>query len=81
MQRGLNSIENIKINEDKIKVVYFSHTIRPREAHLTLNGWTVPFLNHKIYLGAIFDKRFTWRLHIEMIEAKAFRIFIRVYSY
>jgi hypothetical protein len=28
----------------------------------------------------IFDKRMTWRLHIEMIEAKAFRTFIRIYS-
>jgi hypothetical protein len=28
----------------------------------------------------IFDKRITWRLHIEMIEAKAFRTFIRIYS-
>jgi hypothetical protein len=32
------------------------------------------------YLGVIFDKRMTWRLHIEMIEAKAFRTFIRIYS-
>jgi DUF2075 family protein len=32
------------------------------------------------YLGVIFDKKVTWRLHIEMIEAKAFRIFIRIYS-
>jgi hypothetical protein len=30
------------------------------------------------YLGVIFDKRITWRLHIEMIEAKAFRTFIRI---
>jgi hypothetical protein len=30
--------------------------------------------------GVIFDKRMTWRLHIEMIEAKAFRTFIRIYS-
>jgi hypothetical protein len=28
----------------------------------------------------IFDKTITWRLHIEMIEAKAFGIFIRIYS-
>jgi hypothetical protein len=27
----------------------------------------------------IFDKRITWRLHTEMIETKAFRIFIRIY--
>jgi hypothetical protein len=31
------------------------------------------------YLGVIFDKRITWRLHIEMIEAKAFKTFIRIY--
>jgi hypothetical protein len=32
------------------------------------------------YLGVIFDKRIAWRLHIEMIEAKAFRTFIRIYA-
>jgi hypothetical protein len=32
------------------------------------------------YLGVIFSKRITWRLHIEIIEAKAFRTFIRVFS-
>jgi hypothetical protein len=33
-------------------------------------------VDHVKYLGVIFDKR----LHIEMIEAKAFRTFIRDYS-
>jgi hypothetical protein len=28
----------------------------------------------------IFDKRITWRLHIQTVEAKAFRTFIRLYS-
>jgi hypothetical protein len=32
------------------------------------------------YLGVIFDKRVTLTLHIEMVEAKALRIFVRVYS-
>jgi hypothetical protein len=32
-----------------------------------------------LYLNVIFDKRITWRLYIEMIEGKAFRIFIRMY--
>jgi hypothetical protein len=32
------------------------------------------------YLCVIFDKKITWRLHIEIIEAKAFRTFIRIYS-
>jgi hypothetical protein len=45
-----------------------------------LNGRNIPFANHVKYLGVIFDKRNTWRLNVEMIEAKAFRTFIRVYS-
>jgi hypothetical protein len=30
-------------------------------------------------LGVIFDKRVTWRMHIKMVETKAFRTFIRIY--
>jgi hypothetical protein len=37
-----------------------------------------PFVNHVKYLGVIFDKRITWRMHIEMIEAKDFRTFIKI---
>jgi hypothetical protein len=48
---------------------------------ITLNRWNIPFVNHVKYVSAIFDKRITWRLHIEIIEAKAFRTFIRIYSY
>jgi hypothetical protein len=43
------------------------------EAHLTLNGWNVPFFNHARYLGAIFDTR------MELTEAKAFRRFTTIY--
>jgi hypothetical protein len=38
------------------------------------------FVSHVKYLGVIFDKRITCRLHIEMTEAKALRTFIRIYS-
>jgi hypothetical protein len=57
-----------------------SYRLRPPEAHVTLNGRNIPFVNHVKYLGVIFDKRITWRLHIDMIAAKAFRRFIRIYS-
>jgi hypothetical protein len=70
---------NIKINEDKTQAIYFSHHRRPPDFLLTLNGWNIPFINSVRYLGVIFDKRMTWRLHIEKIEAKAFRTFIRLY--
>jgi hypothetical protein len=51
----------------------------PPEAILTLNGRNIPFINHVKLLGVIFDKRITWRLHIEMTEAKAFKTFIRIH--
>jgi hypothetical protein len=38
------------------------------------------FCNHEKYLDVIFEKRIIRRLHKEMIEAKVFIIFIRVYS-
>jgi hypothetical protein len=86
LQRGLNSMAtwcerwNIKINEDKTRAIYLSHRITFPESLLTLNGRNIPFVNSVKYLGVIFDKKITWRPHIEMIEAKAFRIFFRVYA-
>jgi hypothetical protein len=71
---------HIKINEDKTQAIYFSHRLRPPESLLTLNGRNIPFVNNVKYLGVIFDKKITWRPHIEMIEAKAFRAFITTYS-
>jgi hypothetical protein len=40
----------------------------------------IPFVNIVKYLGVIFDKKIRWRSRIEMVEAKAFRTIIRVYS-
>jgi hypothetical protein len=71
---------NIKINEDKTQAIYFSHQNRPPDSLLTLNGRNIPFVYSVKFLGVIFYKRITWRLHIEMIETKAFRTFIRIYS-
>jgi hypothetical protein len=82
MQRGLSAIEtwserwNIKINEDTTQAIYFSHRLRHSKVNLTLNGRNITFVNQVKYLGVIFDKRITWRLHIEMIEA--FRTFFRI---
>jgi hypothetical protein len=77
LQRGLSAIEmwcecwNIKINEDKTWAFYFSHRLRPPEAHHTLNGWNIPFINDVKFLGVVFDKRITRRLHIEMTDSLA----------
>jgi hypothetical protein len=50
------------------------------EAHLSLNGRNIPFVNNVNYLGGIFDKRITWISHIEIIQAKVFRLLIRNYT-
>jgi hypothetical protein len=63
----------------KIRFGPSTFLIEPPEAHRTLNGWNIPLINHVKDLGVIFDKRIAWRLHIEMIEAKAFRAFIRIF--
>jgi hypothetical protein len=66
--------------EQKAQSIYFSHILRPSKAHLTLNGPNIPFVNQIKYLGVIFDKKITWRSHIEIIKAKAFGTFTRIYS-
>jgi hypothetical protein len=71
---------NIKINEDETRAIYFTHRNRPLDSLLTLNGRNIPFVNSVKYIGVVFNKRMTRRLHIQMIEAKAFRTFIRLYS-
>jgi hypothetical protein len=86
IQRGLNSMAawckrwNIKINEDKIRAIYFTHRKRPPDYLLKLNGRHIPFVNSVKYLGVFFDKRMALRLHLQTIAAKAFRTFIRLYS-
>jgi hypothetical protein len=47
---------------------------------MTLNERNIPFVSLIKYLDVIFEKRIAWRLHIEMIEAKAFRTYIRIFK-
>jgi hypothetical protein len=59
LQRGISAIEtcerwNIQINEGKTQAIFLSHRLRPPEAHLTLNGWNIHFINLVKYLNAIF---------------------------
>ena len=71
---------NIKINEDKTQAIYFSHQNRLVETQLTLKGRNIPFVNNVKYLSVTFDRKITWRPHIERIEAKAFSTFMNTYS-
>jgi hypothetical protein len=64
----------------KTRAIYLTRRNRPPDSLLKLNGRNIPFVNSVKYLGVLFDKRMTWRLHIQMMGAKAFRTFIRLYS-
>jgi hypothetical protein len=81
LHRCLNSMAawcerwNMKISEDTTRAIYFSYGIRPPESLLVLNGRNIPFVTSAKYLGVIFEKKTTWRLH----GAKDFRTFIRIY--
>jgi hypothetical protein len=86
LQHGLTATEewcerwNVKINEDKTQAIYFSHGNRPVVSQLTLKGRNIPFVNNVKYLGLNFDRKISWRHHIERVEAKAFRTFMNTYS-
>jgi hypothetical protein len=78
LQRGLTSMESWceLEHEDKTQAIYFSRGRRLVEAHLTLKGRNIPFVTHIKYLGVMFNRKITSRIHIETIEAKAFRTFL-----
>jgi hypothetical protein len=52
----------------------------PPESLFTVNGRNIPFVHRLKYFGIIFDKTITWRLHVEVIEAKTLRTFNTIYS-
>jgi hypothetical protein len=60
-----------------IREIYFSHRRTSLKHLLTLNWRNIPLVNSVKYLGVTFDKKITWTLHIERIEAKVLRTFIR----
>jgi hypothetical protein len=70
---------NIKINEGKTQAIYFFRRLRFPEDMLHLNGRDIPFVNTATYLGVTFERRMTWRLHIERTVAKALCTYIKTY--
>jgi hypothetical protein len=65
LKLGQENCYPIIINEDKTRAIYFTRRNRPPDSLLKLNGRNIPFVNSVKYLGVLFDKRMTWRLHIQ----------------
>jgi hypothetical protein len=84
LQRGLKAMEgwcekwNIKINKDKTQAVYFSKRLRRVEAHLMPKGRAITFVDTVKYLGVTFDRKITWKTHIDWIVTKGLRTFIQI---
>jgi hypothetical protein len=64
----------------KIQAFYFSRRLRVLEEVLQPNGRDISFVNNVTYLGASFDRRMTWKHHIERTVAKALTTYVRTYS-
>jgi hypothetical protein len=85
LHHGLTSMEtrckiwNIKINEDKAWALHYSYRIIFPGFLLTQNGRNIPHVRSVNYFGVIFDQKVTWRIKLETVEAKAFKIFIRLH--
>jgi hypothetical protein len=86
LQRGLAAVKswcercNIEINEEKAQPIYFSRRLKSSWGRAYLIGRDVPLVNNVTYLGVTFDRRMTWRHHIEMTVAKAVRTYLKTYS-
>jgi hypothetical protein len=86
LQRGLKAMEgwckkwNIKINDDKTQAVSFSERLRRVEAHIMLKGRAITFVDTVKYLGVTFDRKITWKTHIDWIVTKCLRTFLQIYS-
>jgi hypothetical protein len=76
LQRELTAVNswderwNIRINEGKIQAIYFTRRLRVSDDVLQLNGRDIPFVNNVMYLGVTFDRRMTWRHHIERLQPR-----------
>jgi hypothetical protein len=85
LQRGLTTVNswcerwNSKIREGKIQAIYFSERFRVPVDVLQLTLRDIPFVNNVTYLGVTFDRRMTWRHHIERAVAKALRTYISIH--
>jgi hypothetical protein len=87
LQRGLTAVNwwckcwNIEINKGKSQAIYFSRRLRVPDDVLQLNGRDIPVVNILTYIGMTFDRRMTWRHHIERTVAKALCTYVRTFKY
>ena len=63
----------VTINKEKSSATLFSLSTKAQPGNLTLEDATLQCKDQQTYLGVTFDKRLTWKQHIQNAEAKARR--------
>jgi len=79
MQHALDKVAawandwRVTINREKTTATLFSLSPKQKPGKLTLQGSQLQFQDQQTYLGVTFDKRMTWKPHIQDAESKARR--------
>jgi hypothetical protein len=60
-------------------MIYFPRRFIVLNEVLQLNGWDILCVNNVMEHGVTFDRRMTWRHHIERTVAKALGTYLRTY--
>ena len=79
MQLALDSVAAwteswcVTINKEKTTATLFTLSTKTKPGKLTLGNHTLQHEDQQTYLGITFDKRMTWKPHINQAESKARR--------
>ena len=63
-------LSGLQFAADKTKAIIFTHKYKVNPLPLSINGQPIDYVSQIKFLGVIFDKRLTWRPHIQHISDK-----------
>ena len=63
----------VTVNREKSTATLFTLSLKAKPGKLTLGNTTLKYEDQQTYLGVTFDKRMTWKSHINQAEGKARR--------
>ena len=63
----------VTVNREKTTATLFTLSSKAKPGKLTLGNTTLKYVDQQTYLGVTFDKKMTWKPHINQAEGKARR--------
>ena len=70
-----SEMNGLPISTEKTKGILFTRKKRYNKPQLTLNGKSIPFVNHHVFLGVTLDYRLNWHAHLRETKMKALKNF------